>query len=224
MSRLQASWDAPRDAGAQKREQWPLLRQLHKLRAEEDQLLRAHRASLRGVRQRHHGPRPPRAQPVSRLPMRRGGSPMRVPSAQTDEGQVPTCGRPAISGLPGLRTVWRMQRNGNPRLARTAAEAPVVECAGPETGPVNEFSSAMVVALEAQRLVELRDRWLNPPEWVEWVDETEIPLSANGQAAQFIHEMFPGTDTSDFVGSVRCTVSGGAWASSSGPCFRAAWV
>ena len=26
-------------------------------------------------------------------------------------------------------------------------------------------------ALEAQRLVELRDRWLIPPEWVEWVDE-----------------------------------------------------
>ena len=30
---------------------------------------------------------------------------------------------------------------------------------------------AMAVALEARRLVELRDRWLNPPEWVEWVDE-----------------------------------------------------
>ena len=30
---------------------------------------------------------------------------------------------------------------------------------------------AVVVALEAQRLVELRDRWLNPPEWVEWVNE-----------------------------------------------------
>ena len=28
------------------------------------------------------------------------------------------------------------------------------------------------VALEARRLVELRDRWLNPPEWVEWVDES----------------------------------------------------
>ena len=26
-------------------------------------------------------------------------------------------------------------------------------------------------ALEARRLVELRDRWLNPLEWVEWVDE-----------------------------------------------------
>ena len=26
-------------------------------------------------------------------------------------------------------------------------------------------------ALEARRLVELRDCWLNPPEWVEWIDE-----------------------------------------------------
>ena len=30
---------------------------------------------------------------------------------------------------------------------------------------------AMAVAVEARRLVELRDRWLHPPEWVEWVDE-----------------------------------------------------
>ena len=34
--------------------------------------------------------------------------------------------------------------------------------------------------------------------------EAEIPLAVNGQAAQFIHELFPDTDTSDFVGSVRC--------------------
>ena len=27
------------------------------------------------------------------------------------------------------------------------------------------------VALHPRRLVELRDRWLNPPEWVDWVDE-----------------------------------------------------
>ena len=27
-----------------------------------------------------------------------------------------------------------------------------------------------VETLAAQRLVELRDRWLNPPEWVEWAD------------------------------------------------------
>ena len=30
---------------------------------------------------------------------------------------------------------------------------------------------AEAVALEARRLVELRDRWQNLPEWVEWVDE-----------------------------------------------------
>ena len=37
------------------------------------------------------------------------------------------------------------------------------------------------------------------------LETAEIPLAANGQEAQFIEEMFTGTDTSDFVGSVRCT-------------------
>ena len=30
---------------------------------------------------------------------------------------------------------------------------------------------AQAIASAARRLVELRDRWLNPPEWVEWVQE-----------------------------------------------------
>ena len=30
---------------------------------------------------------------------------------------------------------------------------------------------APAIAAAARRLVELRDRWLNPPEWVEWIDE-----------------------------------------------------
>ncbi len=30
---------------------------------------------------------------------------------------------------------------------------------------------ALAIADAARRLVNLRDRWLNPPEWVEWVDE-----------------------------------------------------
>ena len=30
---------------------------------------------------------------------------------------------------------------------------------------------AIAIAEAARRLVKLRDRWLNPPEWVEWVDE-----------------------------------------------------
>ena len=36
------------------------------------------------------------------------------------------------------------------------------------------------IAEAARRLVELRDRWLTPPEWVEWVDEpvSEFPKRA----------------------------------------------
>ena len=40
--------------------------------------------------------------------------------------------------------------------------------------PAAEYAAdprAIAVAEAARRLVELRDRWLNPPEWVEWVDE-----------------------------------------------------
>ena len=40
------------------------------------------------------------------------------------------------------------------------------------------------------------------------LEEMEIPLAANGQEALFIEQMFTGTDTSDFVGSVRCTAPG----------------
>ena len=37
------------------------------------------------------------------------------------------------------------------------------------------------------------------------LEEVEIPLAANRQEARFIDEVFTRTDTSDFVGSVRCT-------------------
>ena len=40
------------------------------------------------------------------------------------------------------------------------------------------------------------------------LEEAEIPLEANGQDARFIEEVFTRTDTSDFVGSVRCTAPG----------------
>ena len=40
------------------------------------------------------------------------------------------------------------------------------------------------------------------------LEEVEIPLAANGQEASFIEEVFTGTDTSDFAGSVRCTAPG----------------
>ena len=40
------------------------------------------------------------------------------------------------------------------------------------------------------------------------LEEAEIPLEANGQEARYIEELFHRTDTSDFVGSVRCTAPG----------------
>ena len=40
------------------------------------------------------------------------------------------------------------------------------------------------------------------------LEEVEIPLAANGQTSGFINDVFIGTDTSDFVGSVRCTATG----------------
>ena len=40
------------------------------------------------------------------------------------------------------------------------------------------------------------------------LEAVEIDLEANGQEARYIEELFTATDTSDFVGSVRCTVPG----------------
>ena len=40
--------------------------------------------------------------------------------------------------------------------------------------PATEYARdprAIAIARAARRLVELRDRWLNPPEWVEWIEE-----------------------------------------------------
>ena len=41
------------------------------------------------------------------------------------------------------------------------------------------------------------------------LDGASIPLEANGQTAWLIDQAFPGTDTSDFAGSVRCSAPGG---------------
>ena len=40
--------------------------------------------------------------------------------------------------------------------------------------PASEYANdprAIAIAEAARRLVELRGRWLNPPEWVQWTDE-----------------------------------------------------
>ena len=54
--------------------------------------------------------------------------------------------------------------------------------------PAAEYADdphAVAIAEAARRLVELRDRWLNPPEWVEWADE---PVSGFPKRAVAIAE------------------------------------
>ena len=58
--------------------------------------------------------------------------------------------------------------------------------------PAADYASdpcALAIAAAARRLVELRDRWLNPPEWVDWVDEPvpgypQRPVPRNDAAAK----------------------------------------
>ena len=58
--------------------------------------------------------------------------------------------------------------------------------------PAADYASdprAQIIAAAARRLVELRDRWLNPPEWVEWVEEPvpgypARPVPRNDEAAK----------------------------------------
>ena len=60
--------------------------------------------------------------------------------------------------------------------------------------PASDYAAdprAVAVALEAQRLVKLRDRWLNPPEWVEWIDEPVLgypkrPVPRDQEAAKML--------------------------------------
>ena len=52
---------------------------------------------------------------------------------------------------------------------------------------------AVPIADAARRLVELRDRWLNPAEWVEWVDEPvagypKRPVPRNEDAAKALRK------------------------------------
>ncbi len=50
---------------------------------------------------------------------------------------------------------------------------PFPDCLSPDI-PAADYAGdprAVAIAEAARRLVELRDRWLNPPEWVEWIDE-----------------------------------------------------
>ena len=69
---------------------------------------------------------------------------------------------------------WLGQGN-DPRYTPTTTfeTFPFPEGLSPDV-PAADYASdlrAQAIASAARRLVDLRDRWLNPPEWVEWIDE-----------------------------------------------------
>ncbi len=74
-----------------------------------------------------------------------------------------------------LRLCTWLGKGNDPRYTPTTTfeTFPFPEGLSPDI-PASDYASdprAVAIAEAARRLVELRDRWLNPPEWVEWVDE-----------------------------------------------------
>ena len=74
-----------------------------------------------------------------------------------------------------LRLGTWLGKGNDPRYTPTTTfeTFPFPEGLSPDI-PASDYandSRVVAIAEAARRLVELRDRWLNPPEWVEWVDE-----------------------------------------------------
>ena len=86
-------------------------------------------------------------------------------------------------------------------VAGVGASLPIADALFPARRQAGGISTAVAIHnLEAGAIV-VRCRLMKGGAVLE---VAEIPLEANGQEAQFIEEMFTTTDTSDFVGSVRC--------------------
>ena len=74
-----------------------------------------------------------------------------------------------------LRLGTWLGKGNDPRYTPTTTfeTFPFPEGLSPDV-PASDYADdprATAIAEAARRLVSLRDRWLNPPEWVEWVNE-----------------------------------------------------
>ncbi len=96
-------------------------------------------------------------------------------------------------GLPGIG------------VAGVGASQPVRDAIFPARRQVGGISTAAAVHNLGEEAMVVSCQLMKDGAVLE---EEEIPLEANGQEAQFIEELFTGTDTFDFVGSVRCTAPG----------------
>ena len=92
-----------------------------------------------------------------------------------------------------LRLGTWLGKGNDPRYTSTTTfeTFPFPDGLSPDT-PAAHYANdprAIAIAEAARRLVELRDRWLNPPEWVEWVNEPvpgypKRPVARNDAAAK----------------------------------------
>ena len=90
-------------------------------------------------------------------------------------------------------------------VAGVGVSQPVRDAIFPARRQAGGISTAVAIHNLGEEAMVVRCRLMKGGAMLE---EAEIPLEANGQEAQFIEEMFTTTDTSDFVGSVRCTGPG----------------
>ena len=90
-------------------------------------------------------------------------------------------------------------------VAGVGASQPVQDAIFPARRQAGGISTAAAIHNSGEEAMVVNCRLMKAGSVLE---EVEIPLAANGQEAKFIEEMFTFTDTSDFVGSVRCTAPG----------------
>ena len=87
-------------------------------------------------------------------------------------------------------------------VAGVGASLPIADALFPARRQAGGISTAVAIHNLGEEAMVVRCRLMKGGAVLE---EAEIPLEANGQDARFIEEVFTRTDTSDFVGSVRCT-------------------
>ena len=90
-------------------------------------------------------------------------------------------------------------------VAGVGASQPVRDALFPARRQAGGISTAAAIHNPGEEAIEVSCQLMSGGIVLE---EAEIPLEANGQEARYIEELFPRTDTSDFVGSVRCTAPG----------------
>ena len=90
-------------------------------------------------------------------------------------------------------------------VAGVGASPPVRDALFPARREVGGISTAAAVHNIEEEAIVVSCRLMSGGVVLE---EMEISLAANGQEAQYIEEMFTATDTSNFVGLVRCTAPG----------------